>query len=101
MDVLLENGDIVCGRDGTPVMIGGARELAQRAAIRLAVRRGSLPHDPCSAASCTACPPQADRRRATSAPSRMRGAHWRRCRRRAWPQREANGMRKTAAWRCA
>ena len=46
MDVLLENGDIVCGRDGTPVMIGGARELAQRAAIRLAVRRGSLPHDP-------------------------------------------------------
>ena len=44
MDVLLENGDIVCGRDGTPVMIGGA--LAQRAAIRLAVRRGSLPHDP-------------------------------------------------------
>ena len=30
MDVLLENGDIVCGRDGTPVMIGGARELAQR-----------------------------------------------------------------------
>ena len=87
MDVLLENGDIVCGRDGTPVMIGGARELAQRAAIRLAVRRGS--------------PPQADRRRATSAPSRMRGAHWRRCRRRAWPQREANGMRKTAAWRCA
>ena len=39
MDVLLENGDIVCGRDGTPVMIGGARELAQRAAIRLA-------HDP-------------------------------------------------------
>ncbi|RGE66414.1 hypothetical protein DXC40_14140 [Anaerotruncus colihominis] len=54
-----------------------------------------------SAASCTACPPQADRRRATSAPSRMRGAHWRRCRRRAWPQREANGMRKTAAWRCA
>ena len=36
MDVLLENGDIVCGRDGTPVMIGGARELAQRAAIRLA-----------------------------------------------------------------
>lgn len=46
MDVLLENGDIVCGRDGMPVMIGGARELAQRAAIRLAVRRGSLPHDP-------------------------------------------------------
>ncbi|OUP69848.1 hypothetical protein B5F10_11610 [Anaerotruncus colihominis] len=46
MDVLLENGDIVCGRDGTPVMIGGARELAQRAAIRLAVRRGSLAHDP-------------------------------------------------------
>ena len=47
MDVLLENGDIVCGRDGTPVMIGGARELAQRAAIRLAVRRGSLPLVPC------------------------------------------------------
>ena len=23
MDVLLENGDIVCGHDGTPVMIGG------------------------------------------------------------------------------
>ena len=46
MDVLLENGDIVCGRDGTPVMIDGARELAQRAAIRLAVRRASLPHDP-------------------------------------------------------
>ena len=38
MDVLLENGDIVCGHDGTPVMIGGARELAPVSYTHLRLR---------------------------------------------------------------
>lgn len=46
MDVLLENGDFVPDHRGSPVLVDGERELLQRAAIRLAVRRGSLPHDP-------------------------------------------------------
>lgn len=46
MDALLIDGGHLCDSLGSPVMVGGERELLQRAAIRLAVRRGSLPHDP-------------------------------------------------------
>lgn len=46
MDVLLENGDIVLDHRGMPVRVEGKRELAQRAVIRLAVKRGSLPGHP-------------------------------------------------------
>lgn len=46
MDALLIDGGHLCDSLGSPIMVGGERELLQRAAIRLAVRRGSLPHDP-------------------------------------------------------
>lgn len=46
MDALLIDGGHLCDHLGSPVMVGGERELLQRAAIRLAVKRGSLPHDP-------------------------------------------------------
>lgn len=46
MDVLLEDGDIVLDHRGMPVQVKGKRELAQRAVIRLAVKRGSLPGHP-------------------------------------------------------
>lgn len=46
MDVLLQNGDLCPDRTGSPVMVSGARELMQRAVIRLAVRRGALPYAP-------------------------------------------------------
>ncbi|MFR9190276.1 MAG: hypothetical protein ACLVL7_08615 [Anaerotruncus massiliensis (ex Togo et al. 2019)] len=67
MDALLIDGGHLCDSLGSPVMVGGERELLQRAAIRLAVRRG-MP-DPPSAARCTAStrtarrsPPLADAR---------------------------------------
>ncbi|MEM1484360.1 hypothetical protein V6615_05705 [Oscillospiraceae bacterium PP1C4] len=46
MDVLLQNGDHVMDHLGAPMMVDGVRELLQRAVIRLAVRRGTMPHDP-------------------------------------------------------
>ena len=46
MDVLLRDGDMVIGHDGSALSVSGAHELLQRAVLRLAVRRGSLPHDP-------------------------------------------------------
>ena len=46
MDVELKNGDLAVDRQGSPVPLAGAAALLQRAAIRLGVRRGSLPHDP-------------------------------------------------------
>ena len=46
MDVLLQDGDMVIGHDGSALQVSGVRELLQHAVLRLAVRRGSLPHDP-------------------------------------------------------
>lgn len=46
MDALLIRGAHRLGRSGAPEMVFGGKELLQRAAIRLTVRRGSLPHDP-------------------------------------------------------
>lgn len=46
MDCLLKDGDYVLDHRGRPMMIAGDAELAQRAMIRLAVKRGSLPFDP-------------------------------------------------------
>lgn len=45
MDTLLENGDMKRGAHGMPELAGGARELVQRAMIRLSVRRGSFAPD--------------------------------------------------------
>ena len=46
MDTKLNNGGFVLNRRGLPYAITGAEELAQRAYIRLTVRRGSFPLDP-------------------------------------------------------
>lgn len=46
MDCLLKDGEFVLDHRGRPILISGDEELAQRAMIRLAVKRGSLPFDP-------------------------------------------------------
>ncbi len=45
MDNLIENGDMVMGRNGDPEMVSGLKELIQRVMIRLSVKRGSFPYD--------------------------------------------------------
>lgn len=46
MDVLLRNGDMVIGHDGSALQVSGVQELLQQAVLRLSIRRGSLSHDP-------------------------------------------------------
>jgi hypothetical protein len=46
MDTKLLNRDIDTTARGLPFLIGGERELLQRAFIRLTVRKGSFPLDP-------------------------------------------------------
>lgn len=45
MDTALFNGDHRRGINGNPYLIDGAMEIAQRASIRLSVRKGSFPLD--------------------------------------------------------
>lgn len=46
MDTALKNGDFLPGSNGRPELVGGARELLQRAVIRLKVSLGNFSYDP-------------------------------------------------------
>lgn len=46
MDTLLVGGDHFLNHRGLPAAVTGTAELAQRALIRLSVRRGAFPLDP-------------------------------------------------------
>ncbi|MGX8711531.1 MAG: histidine kinase [bacterium] len=46
MDTALIEGDFLPGSNGRPKQIGGARELLQRAAVRLTVPLGGFVYDP-------------------------------------------------------
>ncbi len=45
MDTALKNGDFCLGTTGKPFLISGAKEILQRALIRLTVKKGSFIYD--------------------------------------------------------